>query len=150
MSAPLSSRWPAESVAAIRSLANEGLTGREIGARFGVSRNTIIGVCYRNKISLGGAGTLTQKRSTNASVPTLALKRKEARQRRSAPVKAITLPVAPVFVPEHPAGIPIHKLTNSTCHWPVHDTLPGRYCGEHTDAGSYCTHHHARAYRGLA
>lgn len=147
MSAPLSSRWPAESVAAIRSLANEGLTGREIGARFGVSRNTIIGVCYRNKISLGGAGTLTQKRSTNASVPTLALKRKEARQRRSAPVKAITLPVAPVFVPEHPAGIPIHKLTNSTCHWPVHDTLPGRYCGEHTDAGSYCTHHHARAYR---
>ena len=150
MSASPSSRWPAESVAAIRSLANEGLTGREIGARFGVSRNTIIGVCYRNKITLGGAGTLTQKRSTNASVPTLALKRKEARQRRSAPVKAITLPVAPVFVPEHPAGIPIHKLTNSTCHWPVHDTLPGRYCGEHTDAGSYCTHHHARAYRGLA
>lgn len=147
MSAPLSSRWPAESVAAIRSLANEGLTGREIGARFGVSRNTIIGVCYRNKISLGGAGTLTQKRSTNASVPTLALKRKEARQRRSAPVKAITLPVAPVFVPEHPAGIPIHQLTSSTCHWPVHDTLPGRYCGEHAEGSSYCAHHHARAYR---
>jgi Uncharacterized protein conserved in bacteria len=150
MSASPSSRWPAESVAAIRSLAGEGLSGREISDRFGVSRNTIIGVCYRNKISLGGNGTLTQKRSVNASVPTLALKRKEARQRRSAPVKAITLPIAPVFVPEHPAGIPIHKLTNSTCHWPVHDTLPGRYCGEHTDAGSYCAHHHARAYRGLA
>jgi hypothetical protein len=149
MSASPSSRWPAESVAAIRSLANEGLTGREIGARFGVSRNTIIGVCYRNQITLGGAGTLTQKRSINSSVPNVALKRKEARQRRAAPVKAITLPVALVFVPEHPAGILVHQLTTHTCRWPVHDTLPGRYCGQHTENGSYCAHHHARAYRGL-
>ena len=149
MSASQSTRWSAESVSAIRTLASEGHTGREIGLRFGVSRNTIIGVCYRNKISLGGAGTLPQKRALNSSVPTIALKRKEARQRRSAPVKAMTLPIAPVFIPEHPAGILVHQLTNHTCRWPVHDTLPGRYCGQHTDAGSYCAHHHARAYRGF-
>jgi hypothetical protein len=150
MSASQSTRWSAESVSAIRTLASEGHTGREIGLRFGVSRNTIIGVCYRNKITLGGAGTLPQKRALNSSVPTIALKRKEARQRRSAPVKAITLPIAPVFIPEHPAGILVHELTNHTCRWPVHDALPGRYCGAHTDAGSYCAHHHARAYRGFA
>jgi len=147
MSATLSTRWSAESVSAIRTLANEGLTGREIGVRFGVSRNTIIGVCYRNQINLGGAGTLTQKRALNSSVPNVALKRKEARQRRAARLKAVTLAPAPVFVPEHPTGILVHELTNHTCRWPVHDTLPGRYCGEHTDAGSYCPHHHARAYR---
>ena len=147
MSASPSSRWPAESVAAIRSLAGEGLSGREISDRFGVSRNTIIGVCYRNKISLGGNGTLTQKRVLNSNVPNVVLKRKEARQRRAAPVRAITLPIALVFVPEHPAGILVHQLTNHTCRWPVHDTLPGRYCGEHTDAGSYCAHHRAKAYR---
>jgi hypothetical protein len=150
MSASLNTRWSAESVAYVRTMANEGRSGREIANQFGVSRNAIIGLCFRNAISLGGTGTLTQKRSINSSVPNIALKRKEARQRRSAPVKAITLPVAPVFVPEHPTGIPIHQLTNATCHWPVHDTLPGRYCGQHTDAGSYCAHHHARAYRGLA
>ena len=144
MSASPSSRWPAESVAAIRSLAGEGLSGREISDRFGVSRNTIIGVCYRNKISLGGNGTLTQKRVLNANVPTLALKRKEARQRRAAPVKAPKPVPQPVGVP---GGIPIHQLTNATCHWPVHSALPGRYCGEHTESGSYCAHHHARAYR---
>ena len=150
MSASPSSRWSAESVAYVRTLANEGRSGREIANQFGVSRNAIIGLCFRNAISLGGTGTLTQKRSINSSVPNIALKRKEARQRRSAPVKAITLPVAPVFTPEHPTGILVHQLTNHTCRWPVHDTLPGRYCGEHTDAGSYCAHHHARAYRGLA
>ena len=146
MSASPQTRWSAESVAAIRTLANEGHTGREISVRFGVSRNTIIGVCYRNKISLGGAGTLTQKRVLNANVPTLALKRKEARQRRAAPVRAPKPPEQPVAAP---LGILVHELTNHTCRWPVHDTLPGRYCGAHTDAGSYCEHHHARAYRGF-
>jgi hypothetical protein len=131
-------------------MANEGRSGREIANQFGVSRNAIIGLCFRNAISLGGTGTLTQKRSINSSVPNIALKRKEARQRRSAPVRAINIPVAPVFVPEHPTGILVHQLTTHTCRWPVHDTLPGRYCGQHTDAGSYCAHHHARAYRGLA
>ena len=150
MSASLNTRWSAESVAYVRTMANEGRSGREIANQFGVSRNAIIGLCFRNAISLGGTGTLTQKRSINSSVPNIALKRKEARQRRSAPVKAITLPIAPVFVPEHPTGILVHQLTNHTCRWPVHDTLPGRYCGQHTDAGSYCAHHHARAYRGLA
>lgn len=147
MSASLNTRWSAESVAAIRNYANEGLTGREIGVRFGVSRNTIIGVCYRNKISLGGAGTLTQKRVTNSNVPNVALKRKEARQRRAAPVRAPKPPEQPVAPP---LGILVHELTNHTCRWPVHDTLPGRYCGQDTDAGSYCAHHHARAYRGFA
>jgi hypothetical protein len=150
MSASLNTRWSAESVAYVRTMANEGRSGREIANQFGVSRNAIIGLCFRNAISLGGTGTLTQKRSINSSVPNIALKRKEARQRRSAPVKAITLPIAPVFVPEHPTGILVHQLTNHTCRWPVHDTLPGRYCGEHTESGSYCAHHHARAYRGLA
>jgi len=147
MSASQSTRWSAESVSAIRTLASEGHTGREIGLRFGVSRNTIIGVCYRNKISLGGAGTLPQKRALNSSVPTIALKRKEARQRRAAPLKEPK--PAPQLVGV-PGGILVHELTNHTCRWPVHDTLPGRYCGAHTDAGSYCEHHHARAYRGFA
>jgi hypothetical protein len=147
MSATLSTRWSAESVSAIRTLANEGLTGREIGVRFGVSRNTIIGVCYRNQINLGGAGTLTQKRALNSSVPNVALKRKEARQRQTAPVAQRKPKPPPAAVPANPEGILVHELTKTTCRWPVHDTLPGRYCGQHTDAGSYCPHHHARAYR---
>jgi hypothetical protein len=150
MSASLNTRWSAESVAYIRTLANEGRSGREIAAQFGVTRNTVIGVCYRNKISLGGTGTLSQKRVLNANVPTLAQKRKEARQRRAAPLKAPKPVLQPVFTPEHPTGILVHQLTNHTCRWPVHDTLPGRYCGQHTESGSYCAHHHARAYRGLA
>lgn len=150
MSASQERRWSAESVSVIRTLAGEGLTGREIAAEFGVTRNVVIGVCYRNKIVLGGAGTRSQKQRINSSVATLALKRKEARQRRAARLKAVAPAPAPAPVPERPEGILVHELTNHTCRWPVHDKLPGRYCGGHTEAGSYCEHHHARAYRGLA
>ena len=148
MSASLNARWSAESVAAIRTLANEGHTGREIGLRFGVSRNTIIGVCYRNAISLGGTGTITQKRVLNANVPTLAQKRKEARQRRAVRLKApelFALPAAPVAPPE---GVLLTDLARNQCRWPVTTALPHKFCGAHAD-GTYCAHHRSRACRGF-
>jgi hypothetical protein len=132
MSASLNTRWSAESVSIIKTLAGEGYTAADIAPKFGVSRNAIIGVCFRNKVKLPG---LTRVRWQQ--------RRKEARQRQTAPLAVIAAPP--------PAeGILVHELTNHTCRWPVHTALPGRYCGAHTDAGSYCEHHHARAYRGLA
>ncbi|CAB4140996.1 GcrA cell cycle regulator [uncultured Caudovirales phage] len=151
MSASLNTRWSAESITAIRTLANEGHTGREIGLRFGVSRNTIIGVCYRNAISLGGTGTLTQKRVLNANVPTLAQKRKEARQRRAVRLKAPEPQVQNCTSPRFntaPEGVPLTDLTRNQCRWPVTTALPHRFCGAHAD-GTYCEHHRSRAYRGF-
>lgn len=135
-------RWSAETVNHIRTLAGEGLSGREIAAGLGVTRNVVIGICHRNKIQLGGVGTSRQKYQVNSRTQLLALKRKEARRRRSLPVSS----PAPAPVTE---GILVQDLTPNTCRWPVHTVLPGRYCGAHTDSGSYCDHHHARAYRGF-
>lgn len=142
-------RWTAEQVRHIGKLASEGHSGGEIAAQYGVTRNAIIGVCFRNKISLGGAGTREQKRRLNVSVLTLAQKRKEARQRVSVRMKVQVQNCTAPRCDTAPTGILVHELTTNTCRWPVHDTLPGRYCGEHTDFGSYCAHHHSRAYRGF-
>ncbi len=65
-------RWSADSIDYIRTLANSGQSGREIAARFGVTRNTIIGICHRNAIALGGrrhSGSRSEKAQANAVSP---------------------------------------------------------------------------------
>lgn len=139
-------RWDADQVQHIRSLAGEGLAGRQIAEQYRTTRNAIMGVCHRNGIVLGGASPITEKCKIAAGTSTIAEKRKQSRQRVSAPIKAPPSPEPP----QGPTGgILIHQLTNSACRWPVHDKLPGWYCGAHAEGSSYCAHHHARAYRGF-
>ena len=148
MSASPQSRWSAESVSIIKTMAGEGRSGKEIAHQFGVSRSAILGLCFRNAISLGGAGTRRQKYVANSNLPTLAQKRKEARQRRAVRLKApeaFALPAAPVAPPE---GILLTDLARNMCRWPVTTALPHRFCGAHAN-GTYCEHHHSRAYRGF-
>jgi hypothetical protein len=130
MSKPQS--WTPDAIDYVRALAKEGKSGTQIASALGRTRCSVLGACFRNgiKISRGRVYRGSPNRPKPEPVP-----------------EAKPLPAAPVA---SPLGILVHELTNHTCRWPVHDTLPGRYCGAHTDAGSYCEHHHARAYRGLA
>jgi hypothetical protein len=136
-------RWSADSIDYIRTLANSGQSGREIAARFGVTRNTIIGICHRNAIALGGrrhSGSRSEKAQANAVSPGLVLKRKEARQRTTAPVKRIDPPKPPPV-----EGILFDALSRTSCRWPVTDALPHKFCGAHAEGGRYCPHHTSRS-----
>lgn len=44
--------WTDERLTTLAELAAQGLTAKKIAKRFGVTRNAIIGVCYRKKIAL--------------------------------------------------------------------------------------------------
>lgn len=135
--------WTDAKIATISRMWAEGYTSTVIGTQVGKSRNAVIGKLGR--MGLIGDPDSNRNRAlirTNAN-----RKRKEVRQRTAAPVEPPKPKPAPVAKPVNPDGILITDLTNTTCRWPVHDTLPGRYCGAHTDAGSYCEHHTARAYR---
>lgn len=143
-------RWEADDIRVIGKLAKAGCSSAQIAGEFGVSRNTIIGVCYRNGIALGGADPCPKRRSRCANainVRRAAEKRKEARQRLTAPIplKQPEPPPAPVL--SAPEGIRLEDLTNTTCRWPLLDKPPQRFCGAHTDCGSYCADH---ARRGIS
>lgn len=134
-------KWTPDRVSAIRDLAASGCSGNEIAACFNVTRNTIIGVCWRNKIPLGGANPDPKRRAACAgAVQRIASKRKEVRTRITAPVPK----VAPV-VPPPASGIALEALTKTTCRWPLLDRAPQLFCGGHTDDGRYCQHHAAKA-----
>lgn len=134
-------KWTPERVAAVRDLAGAGCSGNEIAACFGVTRNTIIGVCWRNKIPLGGADPDPKRRSACANARArIASKRQEVRTRTTAPV-----PQVAKASPPPPAGIPLEALTKTTCRWPLLDGVPQLFCGGHTDDGRYCQHHTARS-----
>ena len=134
------SKWTPERVDVIRELAIAGCSGNEIAACFNVTRNTIIGVCWRNKIPLGGSNPDPKRRAACAGARMkIASKRQEVRTRTTAPVPQI----APV-IPPPPTGIPLEALTKTTCRWPLLDRAPQLFCGAHAD-GRYCAHHTAKA-----
>ena len=118
--------WTPDAVDYVRRLAREGKSGMQIASATGRSRNAVLGVCFRHGIMV-----------------------KRARVYRATPARQKPV-VELAATPSGPeGGILIHELTDSACHWPVHDQLPGRYCGAPTSGSSYCAHHHARAYRGF-
>lgn len=140
-------RWDADAIKAIRKLAKAGCSGSQIAGEFGASRNAIIGLCHRNGIQLGGGDPCPKRRATcsNAiNVRRAAEKRKQARERVTAPIpiKQPEPPPAPVL--SAPEGIRLEDLTNTTCRWPLLDKPPQRFCGAHTDCGPYCQEHTRR------
>jgi hypothetical protein len=134
MSKPQS--WTPDAIDYVRALAKEGKSGTQIASALGRTRCSVLGACFRNGIKISRGRVY--RGSPNRPKP------------EPAPVNAQVQNCTAIRCDTAPAGILVHQLTNHTCRWPVHDALPGRYCGQHTDAGSYCAHHHARAYRGFA
>lgn len=125
---------------AIRKLAAEGLSGGEIAARLGLTRNAVIGLAFRNKIELHGNAAIAKRREAR-----LAQQRQTVRRPRP-PSPAPTATPAPVILP--PRGDP-GQFALSGCKW---------ICGDPRDAAtqqcchpiapgsrSWCAGHQAKA-----
>ncbi len=112
-------RWPPERIDRMRALAAEGWSVSQIATEFGdgVSRNAVIGVCFRNGIQLLG-------NSFHSAAPAQPPKKARAEN-----------PIAPVVVKEPPKPEPaidlsmfgpldgaptaILSLTSRSCRFPI-------------------------------
>lgn len=114
----------------------EGLSSTQIAEKFkdGVTRNTIIGLCDREKITLSGKPgrqtPKTKKADTRGPVRTYVVQPAEALP---------SIPNDPPLAGSAPAPL----ISTTGCRWPVE----GGFCNHRIHSKSYCETHHAKAYR---
>lgn len=131
--------WTDAKIATIKRMWAEGYSSGYIGNQVGKSRNAVIGKLGR----MGLVGDPEANRKRALVREQAGRKRRMARQRTAAPISPPVVQKPPRVTPAPANGIPIEALTNTTCRWPVHDQLPGRYCGAHSHTGRYCPEHEA-------
>jgi GcrA cell cycle regulator len=123
-------------IEASAKLWSEGLSASQIASRFGVSRNVVIGIAYRNR-----------DRFPPRQKQKLALVRREpARPRKQAPEPQAELEIqATAYDAERLTHAKLlHQLSAGECCWPLNTGGPYLFCAAET-TGRYCRNHHARA-----
>jgi GcrA cell cycle regulator len=123
-------------IEASAKLWKDGLSASQIASRFGVSRNVIVGLAYRNRDQFPA-----RKKRKLAQV-----RREPPRARKQAP--------QPKPEPEIPATAydaerlqsakQLHQLSVGECCWPLNTGGPYLFCAAET-TGRYCQNHHARS-----
>jgi GcrA cell cycle regulator len=165
--------WTDERVERLKKLWSEGLSASQIAAQLGgVSRNAVIGKVHRlnlpGRAKAGGATSArSQKRATiqtQARPTTFAprtITRTVARPAGATMLKeeieidalevVETAPsnvVVPIF-----KRLPLVKLTERTCKWPIGDPLKDDFCfcgNDSPDNTPYCGYHQKLAYQPSA
>jgi len=156
--------WTDDRVEVLRTLWAKGETASDIAAILGggCTRNSVLGKASRLKLSPRGERVrVPSSRATNRqNVAGIAFK--IARVRQEQPETTSVVEALASMRGADPAGqkllrseawepiegsepIPLLKLNEHTCKWPVGDA-PIMFCGLHPDAGSpYCEQHHRLA-----
>ena len=165
--------WTDERVERLKKLWSEGLSASQIAAQLGgVSRNAVIGKVHRlslpGRAKAGGATSARSQKRTTVSA--------QARPTAFAPrtiTRTVTRPsgatmikedievealeemevssnnvVVPIF-----KRLPLVRLTERTCKWPLGDPLKEDFCfcgNDSPDNTPYCTYHQKLAYQPSA
>jgi len=170
--------WTDERVEKLKKLWSEGLSASQIAAQLGgVSRNAVIGKVHR--LSLPGrakaGGTTASRSQKRATVPTHAgQSRPQATSFAPRTItRTVTRPsgatmlkedievdimevmetssnnvVVPIF-----KRVPLIRLTERTCKWPIGDPLKEDFCfcgNDSPDSSPYCGFHQKLAYQPSA
>lgn len=121
------------------------MSGAQIGAKIGLSRNAVMGAIYRAR----AAGKIVRSRLERPQ------KTAEAQRPKSAPTQRLRAKPTPAPAPAKPRGLKMPRvdpnvhsilyLTAWTCRWPIGDPRKDnfRYClMQKLDAlRPYCDHH---------
>ncbi|MYZ49251.1 GcrA family cell cycle regulator [Propylenella binzhouense] len=153
--------WTDERVELLKRLWQEGRSASQIAAELagGATRNAVIGKIHRLGLSGRGQPTTTtkrQRRTTQVPAP--------AARKHTTPATVGALALSPLHAPapvplaerKHALVVPIakrlpiEKLTEQTCKWPIGD--PGHadfhFCGHQSLEGlPYCEYHAGIAYQ---
>lgn len=123
-------------IEASAKLWKDGLSASQIASRFGVSRNVIVGLAYRNRDQFPAR----QKRKLAP------VRREPPRARNQAPAlkPEPEIPATAFDAERLQSAKPLHHLTAGECCWPLNTGGPYLFCAAET-TGRYCRSHHARS-----
>ncbi|API52881.1 hypothetical protein BMW22_15760 [Rhizobium leguminosarum] len=168
--------WDDETKRKMGEMWNNGQSAGRISAKFGVSRNVVIGLAMRNpdlftpkgkgapKYARWGGRKPQPKQPGEARAKPLhnnvghkvrdmnntRRSRMEAVQREAEKFRSGTSPlleIAPDDVHRLTKGKELKDLGAHECHWVLNNDGPFLYCAEATGGPVYCDHHAARVYR---
>ncbi len=156
---PTKSDWPPDRIERLRSLAAAGLGPRQIADKLGLSRNSILGKCYRLGIALTRQGKAKRQPSRKRNI-SLYDGWKPPRQSAAdglpvvVPSTATLQPPQPISLsvdtPEAPTGI--YDLQPGQCRFICSgEGVDSIYCGAASVGGcSWCVRHRAVVWRPRA
>ena len=142
---------------------NEGYSARQIGEKFGLTRNAILGKVHRLGLAARRESpdwyqrlSPEQKAARRKEKKRLTEQRKSARRKaerhangfapRQFTPRLATWQKIPDRPPDAPLNLGLLELTNHTCKWPVTEGSPFFFCGHPSaDHSSYCNHHFHRS-----
>jgi GcrA cell cycle regulator len=174
--------WTDERVEKLKKLWSEGLSASQIAAQLGgVSRNAVIGKVHR--LNLPGrakaGGTTASRSQKRVTVSTHAGHSGQSRQQtsfqpRTTMTRTITRPAGATMLKEEVEidlmeemetsthnnvvvpifkRVPLIRLTERTCKWPLGDPLKEDFCfcgNDSPDTSPYCGFHQKLAYQPSA
>lgn len=157
--------WPLDRLERLATLAADGLSARQMADKMHMSRNAILGMCYRRGIAITRQAEGRKRRRVRSKPrvevmdgwrPTYASGHHPASRglgyALTAP--AVHLPPGLMDLPAEPTAataVTIMGLTGQSCRWPVggEPNVNMLYCGatKATDRLSFCPFHCRMAYR---
>ena len=123
-------------IEASAKLWSEGLSASQIASRFGVSRNVIVGLAYRNRDRFPSR----QKRKPAPRREPRRRLREQAPELKAEP----ELPATAYDAERLTHAKLLHELTAGECCWPLNTGGPYLFCAAET-TGRYCRNHKSRA-----
>lgn len=146
--------WTDEAVEDLRKMWDKGMTTGQIAKALNVTKNSIIGKVHRLCLTARPSPIKKAPGKEVSKAPSAEKPAKRVKVAESKPVVKEASPtevkevVKPASVPEE-TNIPLVKLDNHTCRWPLGDPRDEDFCfcGKRVKTGqTYCEEHANIAY----
>ncbi|MDX0523006.1 GcrA cell cycle regulator [Sinorhizobium medicae] len=127
-------------IEAAAKLWKEDLSASQIAKRFGVSRNVIVGIAFRNRAFFPSKPRVRNCRPHESK----RAPRKDKTAMRDHRPDTVIIPPHKYDLERLPFAKRLLELRPGECIWPINDGSPFLFCAVKT-AGKYCQHHQSRA-----
>ena len=146
--------WTDEAVEELKKMWDKGMTTGQIAKVLNVTKNSIIGKVHRLCLTARPSPIKKSSNSSEKKATTSKKVEKETKAKPASKCKAKEKPIVveepkPLTAPIEETNIPLVKLDNHTCRWPMGDPKDEDFCfcGKRIKTGqTYCEEHAMVAY----